>query len=99
MHRHRVVALLNPPQSPCELACASEVFGTVRCPASRRRAAALGEQTGRTPPFRAPLALTPGGRGGMRWPPAFLSGAEQPFRALSCLLGQSTFGHLAATQR
>jgi AraC family transcriptional activator FtrA len=30
MSRHRVVALLNPPQSPFELACASEVFGTVR---------------------------------------------------------------------
>ncbi|MGW9043744.1 GlxA family transcriptional regulator [Streptomyces lydicus] len=30
MNRHRVVALLNPPQSPFELACASEVFGTVR---------------------------------------------------------------------
>jgi AraC family transcriptional regulator, transcriptional activator FtrA len=29
MHRHRVVALLNPPQSPFELACAGEVFGTV----------------------------------------------------------------------
>ncbi|MET8545165.1 helix-turn-helix domain-containing protein [Kitasatospora sp. NPDC004799] len=30
MRRHRVVALLNPPQSPFELACAGEVFGTVR---------------------------------------------------------------------
>ena len=30
MTRHRVVALLNPPQSPFELACAAEVFGTVR---------------------------------------------------------------------
>ncbi|MFG2652622.1 GlxA family transcriptional regulator [Streptomyces sp. NPDC048436] len=30
MNRHRVVALLSPPQSPFELACASEVFGTVR---------------------------------------------------------------------
>lgn len=30
MRRHRVVALLNPPQSPFELACAAEVFGTVR---------------------------------------------------------------------
>lgn len=30
MSRHRVVALLNPPQSPFELACAAEVFGTVR---------------------------------------------------------------------
>jgi AraC family transcriptional activator FtrA len=29
MNRHRVVALLNPPQSPFELACAGEVFGTV----------------------------------------------------------------------
>ncbi|MFJ9082842.1 GlxA family transcriptional regulator [Streptomyces sp. NPDC102384] len=29
MRRHRVVALLNPPQSPFELACATEVFGTV----------------------------------------------------------------------
>ncbi|TRO58898.1 GlxA family transcriptional regulator [Streptomyces sp. IB201691-2A2] len=29
MNLHRVVALLNPPQSPFELACASEVFGTV----------------------------------------------------------------------
>jgi AraC family transcriptional activator FtrA len=29
MNRHRVVALLNPPQSPFELACAAEVFGTV----------------------------------------------------------------------
>jgi AraC family transcriptional regulator, transcriptional activator FtrA len=29
MTRHRVVALLNPPQSPFELACAAEVFGTV----------------------------------------------------------------------
>jgi AraC family transcriptional activator FtrA len=28
MTLHRVVALLNPPQSPFELACASEVFGT-----------------------------------------------------------------------
>ncbi|WP_328843664.1 GlxA family transcriptional regulator [Streptomyces sp. NBC_00258] len=28
MNLHRVVALLNPPQSPFELACASEVFGT-----------------------------------------------------------------------
>ncbi|TJZ56816.1 helix-turn-helix domain-containing protein [Streptomyces piniterrae] len=30
MNRHRVVALLNSPQSPFELACAAEVFGTVR---------------------------------------------------------------------
>ncbi|MFF1614556.1 helix-turn-helix domain-containing protein [Amycolatopsis sp. NPDC058278] len=30
MVRHRVVALLNPPQSPFELACVAEVFGTVR---------------------------------------------------------------------
>jgi AraC family transcriptional activator FtrA len=30
MDRHRVVALLNPPQSPFELACAAEVFATVR---------------------------------------------------------------------
>ncbi|MFJ8503100.1 helix-turn-helix domain-containing protein [Streptomyces avermitilis] len=30
MNRHRVTALLNPPQSPFELACAAEVFGTVR---------------------------------------------------------------------
>lgn len=30
MHRHRVVALLNPPQSPFELSCAAEVFGTIR---------------------------------------------------------------------
>jgi AraC family transcriptional activator FtrA len=30
MRRHRVVALLTPPQSPFELACAAEVFGTVR---------------------------------------------------------------------
>ncbi|MFC6883822.1 helix-turn-helix domain-containing protein [Actinomadura yumaensis] len=30
MRLHRVVALLNAPQSPFELACASEVFGTVR---------------------------------------------------------------------
>lgn len=29
MSRHRVVALLNPPQSPFELACAAEVFGAV----------------------------------------------------------------------
>ncbi|MHA6629420.1 GlxA family transcriptional regulator [Pseudonocardia sichuanensis] len=29
MDRHRVVALLTPPQSPFELACAAEVFGTV----------------------------------------------------------------------
>jgi AraC family transcriptional regulator, transcriptional activator FtrA len=29
MDRHRVVALLHPPQSPFELACAAEVFGTV----------------------------------------------------------------------
>ncbi|MFI5660822.1 GlxA family transcriptional regulator [Streptomyces sp. NPDC051684] len=29
MHPHRVVALLNPPQSPFELSCATEVFGTV----------------------------------------------------------------------
>lgn len=28
MRTHRVVALLNPPQSPFELACATEVFGT-----------------------------------------------------------------------
>jgi AraC family transcriptional activator FtrA len=27
---HRVVALLNPPQSPFDLACVAEVFGTVR---------------------------------------------------------------------
>ncbi|WP_067684007.1 helix-turn-helix domain-containing protein [Nocardia miyunensis] len=30
MTRHRVVALLNPPQSPFELACAAEVFGIDR---------------------------------------------------------------------
>ena len=30
MSRHRVVALLNQPQSPFELSCAAEVFGTVR---------------------------------------------------------------------
>jgi AraC family transcriptional regulator, transcriptional activator FtrA len=30
MSRHRVVALLHPPQSPFELSCAAEVFGTVR---------------------------------------------------------------------
>ncbi|MFE9650314.1 GlxA family transcriptional regulator [Streptomyces sp. NPDC006365] len=30
MSLHRVVALLNPPQSPFELACAAEVFGTVQ---------------------------------------------------------------------
>ncbi|MFF1478428.1 GlxA family transcriptional regulator [Streptomyces sp. NPDC058301] len=30
MDRHRVVALINPPQSPFELACAAEVFGAVR---------------------------------------------------------------------
>ncbi|MDJ0346647.1 DJ-1/PfpI family protein [Streptomyces sp. H10-C2] len=30
MSRHRVVALVNQPQSPFELACAAEVFGTVR---------------------------------------------------------------------
>jgi AraC family transcriptional regulator, transcriptional activator FtrA len=30
MDRHRVVALLTPPQSPFELACAAEVFGAVR---------------------------------------------------------------------
>ncbi|MFC9293850.1 helix-turn-helix domain-containing protein [Streptomyces sp. NPDC057011] len=30
MSRHRVVALLNAPQSPFELACTAEVFGTVR---------------------------------------------------------------------
>lgn len=30
MTRHRVVALLSEPQSPFELACAAEVFGTVR---------------------------------------------------------------------
>ncbi|WP_455753612.1 helix-turn-helix domain-containing protein [Streptomyces decoyicus] len=30
MTRHQVVALLNEPQSPFELACAAEVFGTVR---------------------------------------------------------------------
>ncbi|SFJ33604.1 AraC family transcriptional regulator, transcriptional activator FtrA [Amycolatopsis sacchari] len=30
MRRHRVVALLNPPQSPFELACAAEVFGSTR---------------------------------------------------------------------
>ncbi|WP_406634787.1 GlxA family transcriptional regulator [Amycolatopsis sp. WGS_07] len=29
MTRHRVAALLNPPQSPFELACVTEVFGTV----------------------------------------------------------------------
>jgi AraC family transcriptional activator FtrA len=29
MNLHRVVALLSPPQSPFELACAAEVFGTV----------------------------------------------------------------------
>lgn len=29
MSLHRVVALLNPPQSPFELGCAAEVFGTV----------------------------------------------------------------------
>jgi AraC family transcriptional activator FtrA len=29
MRPHRVVALVNPPQSPFELACATEVFGTV----------------------------------------------------------------------
>lgn len=29
MARHRVAALLHPPQSPFELACATEVFGTV----------------------------------------------------------------------
>jgi len=29
MNRHRVVALLNAPQSPFELACAGEVFGTI----------------------------------------------------------------------
>ncbi|MFB4298639.1 helix-turn-helix domain-containing protein [Actinomadura sp. NTSP31] len=29
MDRHQVVALLSPPQSPFELACAAEVFGTV----------------------------------------------------------------------
>ncbi|MFB4317250.1 GlxA family transcriptional regulator [Actinomadura sp. 21ATH] len=29
MSLHRVVALLNPPQSPFELSCATEVFGTV----------------------------------------------------------------------
>ncbi|WP_329119451.1 GlxA family transcriptional regulator [Streptomyces sp. NBC_01465] len=29
MRLHRVVALLNPPQSPFELGCAAEVFGTV----------------------------------------------------------------------
>src|SRR5215475_1232970 len=29
MTLHRVVALLTPPQSPFELACASEVFSTV----------------------------------------------------------------------
>jgi AraC family transcriptional activator FtrA len=29
MNLHRVVALLNPPQSPFELGCAAEVFGTV----------------------------------------------------------------------
>ncbi|UNZ21027.1 helix-turn-helix domain-containing protein [Streptomyces sp. 891-h] len=29
MRLHRVVALLNPPQSPFELACAAEVFGSV----------------------------------------------------------------------
>ncbi|ATL66584.1 helix-turn-helix domain-containing protein [Nocardia terpenica] len=30
MNRHRVVALLQPPQSPFELACAAEIFGTTR---------------------------------------------------------------------
>ena len=30
INRHRVVALLNPPQSPFELACAAEVFGMAR---------------------------------------------------------------------
>ena len=30
MDRHRVVAFLNPPQSPFELSCAAEVFGTLR---------------------------------------------------------------------
>jgi AraC family transcriptional activator FtrA len=30
MNRHRVVALLNPPQSPFELACAAELYGTDR---------------------------------------------------------------------
>lgn len=30
MDRHRVVALLNPPQSPFELGCAAEVFGGIR---------------------------------------------------------------------
>ncbi|MBF6329381.1 GlxA family transcriptional regulator [Nocardia transvalensis] len=30
MSLHRVVALLNPPQSPFELACAAEVFGAAR---------------------------------------------------------------------
>jgi AraC family transcriptional regulator, transcriptional activator FtrA len=30
MNRHRVVALLNPPQSPFELGCAAEVFGAAR---------------------------------------------------------------------
>ncbi|MHA6620803.1 helix-turn-helix domain-containing protein [Pseudonocardia sp. DLS-67] len=30
MARHRVVALLTSPQSPFELACAAEVFGTIR---------------------------------------------------------------------
>lgn len=30
MSRHRVVALLNAPQSPFELACVAEVFGSVR---------------------------------------------------------------------
>ncbi|MFD0853825.1 AraC family transcriptional regulator, partial [Actinomadura adrarensis] len=29
MSPHRVVALLNPPQSPFELGCAAEVFGGV----------------------------------------------------------------------
>ena len=29
MRPHRVVALLNPPQSPFELSCATEVFGAV----------------------------------------------------------------------
>ncbi|MFV2171969.1 GlxA family transcriptional regulator [Actinomadura sp. LOL_011] len=36
MNRHRVVALLNPPQSPFELACAAEVFGTDRPDAPAR---------------------------------------------------------------
>ncbi|MWA08515.1 GlxA family transcriptional regulator [Streptomyces sp. BA2] len=36
MNPHRVVALLNPPQSPFELACAAEVFGRVPQDATAR---------------------------------------------------------------